>query len=122
MVCTLTGALANLILDPVFIFPLGLGVKGAAIATVAGEIITFAMSIVYLGRSRNFRITPESVRLQASTVKNVIQTGMASLIVQLSIVVIIAVNNNLLTRYGYQTYASTGKAFGASVTHNHLSF
>ena len=54
MICTLAGALANLILDPVFIFPLGLGVKGAAIATVAGEIITFAMSIIYLGKSKHF--------------------------------------------------------------------
>ena len=115
MVCTLAGALANLVLDPVFIFPLGLGVKGAAIATVIGQVITFAMSVVYLGKAKNFRIARESVGLQASTVKNIIQTGMASLIVQLSIVVIIAVNNNLLTRYGYQTYASTGKAFGAVI-------
>ena len=115
MVCTLAGALANLVLDPVFIFPLGLGVKGAAIATVIGQVITFAMSVVYLGKAKNFRIARESVHLQASTVKNIIQTGMASLIVQLSIVVIIAVNNNLLTKYGYQTYASTGKAFGAVI-------
>ncbi len=115
MICTLAGALANLILDPVFIFPLGLGVKGAAIATVAGQIITFAMSIIYLGKSKHFRINRESVRPQAAAVRNIIQTGMASLIVQLSIVVIIAVNNNLLTKYGYQTYASTGKAFGAVI-------
>ncbi len=40
---------------------------------------------------------------------------MASLIVQLSIVVIIAVNNNLLSKYGYQTLASTGKAFGSVI-------
>ena len=43
----------------------------------------------------------------------IISVGMASLIVQLSIVVIIAVNNNLLTKYGYETFASTGVAYGA---------
>ena len=73
------------------------------------------MSIIYLGKSKHFRINRESVRPQAAAVRNIIQTGMASLIVQLSIVVIIAVNNNLLTKYGYQTYASTGKAFGAVI-------
>ena len=41
--------------------------------------------------------------------------GMASLIVQLSIVVIIAVNNNLLSKYGYETFASTGVAFGSVI-------
>ena len=40
---------------------------------------------------------------------------MASLIVQLSIVIVIAVNNNLLSRYGYETFASTGVAFGSVV-------
>ena len=41
--------------------------------------------------------------------------GMASLIVQLSIVIVIAVNNNLLTKYGYGTFASTGEAFGSVI-------
>ena len=41
--------------------------------------------------------------------------GVASLIVQLSIVIVIAVNNNLLSRYGYETFASTGVAFGSVV-------
>ena len=49
------------------------------------------------------------------TVGRIISVGMASLIVQLSIVIIIAVNNNLLTKYGYQTYAGTGEAFGAVI-------
>lgn len=40
---------------------------------------------------------------------------MASLIIQLSIVIVIAVNNNLLSRYGYETFASTGVAFGSVV-------
>ena len=41
----------------------------------------------------------------------IVSVGMASLIVQLSIVVIIAVNNNLLTKYGYETMASTENAY-----------
>ena len=48
MACTLAGAMANLILDPLFIFAFNMGVKGAAIATVIGQALTFVMSMTYL--------------------------------------------------------------------------
>lgn len=115
MTCTLAGALANLILDPLFIFLFGMGVKGAAIATVIGQALTFIMSIVYLFRSKNFKIDRASVKIKKNILSRIIKIGMASLIVQLSIVVIIAVNNNLLSKYGYQTFASTGQAFGSVI-------
>lgn len=115
MACTLAGAITNLTLDPVFIFGFRMGVKGAAIATILGQIVTFVMSIWYLTRSKNFRINREAVKMDLSTGGRIVSVGMASLIVQLSIVVIIAVNNNLLTKYGYGTYASTGEAFGAVI-------
>lgn len=115
MGCTLAGAVTNLILDPLFIFAFGMGVKGAAIATVIGQLLTFAMSIAYLLRSKNFKITRNALKLDFSIVSRIISIGMASLIVQLSIVVIIAVNNNLLSKYGYETFASTGVAFGSVI-------
>ena len=115
MACTLAGAITNLIFDPVFIFGFGMGVRGAAIATIMGQILTFLMSVFYLTRAKNFKINAEGMKLNGATVKNIISVGMASLIVQLSIVIIIAVNNNLLTKYGYETYASTGVAFGAVI-------
>ena len=115
MACTLAGAITNLIFDPVFIFVFNMGVRGAAIATVMGQVLTFVMSIIYLTRAKNYRITRSSVSPEGKTVGRIVSVGMASLIVQLSIVIIIAVNNNLLTRYGYQTYASTGEPFGAVI-------
>ena len=115
MSCTLTGAIANLILDPLFIFVFGMGVKGAAIATVIGQILTFCMSIAYLFRSKQFKISKESVGLDLKVIGKIVTVGMASLIVQLSIVIIIAVNNNHLGKYGYETYASTGIAYGAVI-------
>lgn len=115
MACTLAGAFTNLIFDPVLIFGFGMGVRGAAIATVMGQILTFVMSVVYVTKAKNFCIDPASIKPDVSTISRVISVGMASLIVQLSIVVIIAVNNNLLTKYGYNTYASTGEAFGAVI-------
>lgn len=115
MACTLAGAITNLIFDPVLIFGLHMGVKGAAIATIMGQIITFVMSVFYLRRAKSFTIGKEGLTLKLRTVGKILSIGMASLIVQLSIVVIITVNNNLLNRYGYMTYASTGVAFGAVI-------
>ena len=115
MACTLAGAITNLIFDPVLIFGFNMGVKGAAIATIMGQILTFVMSIVYLSKAKNFTIGKEEIKLDGTTSASIVSVGMASLIVQLSIVIIIAVNNNLLTKYGYDTFASTGEAFGAVI-------
>ena len=115
MACTLAGAITNLIFDPVLIFGFNMGVKGAAIATIMGQILTFVMSVVYLSKAKNFTIGKEEIKLDGTTSESIVSVGMASLIVQLSIVIIIAVNNNLLTKYGYDTFASTGEAFGAVI-------
>ena len=68
-----------------------------------------------LTKAKNFAITKQAIKPEGHTVGRIVSVGMASLIVQLSIVIIIAVNNNLLTKYGYQTYAGTGEAFGAVI-------
>ena len=115
MTCTLVGAVSNIILDPVFIFVFGMGVKGAAIATVIGQLLTFAMSIFYLFRSKNFRLNFKCLKTDFLLLARISMIGMASLIVQLSIVIVIAVNNNLLAKYGYGTFASTGEAFGSVI-------
>lgn len=115
MLCTLSGAIANLILDPVFIFCFHMEVRGAAIATVIGQILTFVLSICYLGRTKNFHITGKSMKPDYGIIKRIISVGMASFIVQMSIVIIIGVNNNLLTKYGYETYSSSGNPYGAVI-------
>jgi len=115
MTCTLVGAVSNIILDPVFIFVFGMGVKGAAIATVIGQVLTFAMSIFYIFRSKNFRLNLKCLKPDFILLVRIAMIGMASLIVQLSIVIVIAVNNNLLAKYGYGTFASTGEAFGSVI-------
>lgn len=112
MACTLAGAVTNIILDPVFIFTLGMEVRGAAIATVIGQAVTFVMSLLYMLRIRTLGLSREAFRPGRQYIGQIVSVGMASLIVQLSIVVIIAVNNNLLNRFGNVTYASTGVPYG----------
>ena len=70
---------------------------------------------MYLFKSKNFKISMKSLKPSGFVVGRIVSIGMASLIVQLSIVVIIAVNNNLLVKYGYETFASTGEAFGSVI-------
>ena len=115
MVATVIGALSNIILDPIFIFVFKMGVKGAAIATIIGQILTFFISILYLRRAKSFKITKESVKVDKSIWQKIISLGLASLITQLAIVIIIAVANNLVAKYGYNTISSNGNAYGVVI-------
>ena len=47
MICQLSGAITNIVLDPIFIFNLGLGVKGAAIATILGQLVACLIAVIY---------------------------------------------------------------------------
>ncbi len=112
MAATVVGAITNIILDPLFIFGFKMSVKGAAIATVIGQILTFIISIIYLKKSKSFKINKESIKLDKEVCKRSLSLGLASLITQLAIVIIIAVANNLVGKYGYDTIASSGNAYG----------
>ncbi len=112
MFATIIGAISNIILDPIFIFVFKMSVKGAAMATIIGQILTFIVSIVYLIKPKSFKITRESLKLNGGICKKIISLGLASLITQLAIVIIIAVANNLIGKYGYMTMSSTGISYG----------
>ena len=55
MAATLAGAAVNIVLDPLFIFPLGWGMMGAAVATVAGQGVTALLSAWYILRMKQLR-------------------------------------------------------------------
>lgn len=99
----LTGAVINIIGDPVAIFALDLGIKGAAWATILGQFVSFVICAVYLCRSKTFRVGAESFKPNGRTLRPVMALGASSLLTQLSIVVITVVNNILLVNYGRQS-------------------
>lgn len=108
MFATTIGAIANIILDPIFIFTLNQGIKGAAVATVIGEAMTAILTIYYiLFKSKTFKITKESLKLDKNIVKKISNLGIASLITQLAIVIIIAVANNLVKYLNDPYYGDT---------------
>lgn len=100
MLSTIIGAVMNLILDPIAIFVLGWGVTGAAIATAAGQIVTALLSALYFRKTKTFQLCPDSFRLHKKTVRSIAELGVSSLVIQLAIVIVMAVANNMIARYG----------------------
>jgi len=100
MILNLTGAIINIILDPIFIFGFNMGIKGAAWATIIGQVVSFVMAYLYLLRSKTFKIKLESFKLDLKIFSNVIKLGISTFITQLAIVTISLVTNITLVKYG----------------------
>lgn len=96
----LVGAVINIIGDPLAIFVLDLGIKGAAYATILGQFVSFLICAGYLAKSKTFRLSADSFRPDFIALKHVMALGTSSLLTQLSIVVITVINNILLVRFG----------------------
>lgn len=96
----LVGAVINIIGDPVAIFVLNMGIKGAAYATILGQFVSFLICAAYLVKSKTFRISVGSFCWDFGLLKRIMALGTSSLLTQLSIVVITVINNILLVRYG----------------------
>lgn len=100
MASMILGALINGCLDPVFIFGFGWGIKGAAISTLIGQFISFALSISYLTRFKNIRITKKIFKLKLSIITRICSLGISSFIDQIAFTLVMAVNNNLIVYHG----------------------
>lgn len=103
MASTLVGAITNIILDPLFIFVFRLGIEGAAWATVIGQCLSLIVSIVYFTRTKTFKITWKSFKLNFKLFSNVIKLGISTFITQMSIVIISLVCNIMLAKYGAES-------------------
>lgn len=104
MFSMLAGAIINIILDPVFIFACHWGMAGAAWATVIGQVVSFAISIIYLFRTKTFRLKLKSFVPKLKIFAEAIQLGLSSFITQLTIVIISLVCNIMLAKYGSMSH------------------
>ena len=100
MIAMLTGAVINIILDPVFIFLLRWGIAGAGWATVIGQTMSFLVCAAYFFKPKTFRLSKSSFRPNGQVLKSVVALGGATFITQLSIVVLSLVSNMTLAKYG----------------------
>lgn len=103
MFSMILGAVINTVFDPIFIFVFDMGVRGAAIATVMGQVATFIMSAIYLFHFKTFRFDASAFRLKLKTCGKVLSLGISSFITQIAITIVMALSNNLLVAYGAQS-------------------
>ncbi len=104
MVSTLAGAVANIVLDPIMIYGwLGLpkmGMAGAAIATVIGQLITALLSLWYLLHMKLVRPAAADYKPDGTICGKNLALGMTSFLSQISLVAAMAAINNMLHKYG----------------------
>lgn len=100
MLSMVIGAIINVILDPVLIFIFHMGVQGAAVATVVGQVASFVVSVVYMPRFKTVQLHKNAFLLRAKTCGNIVVFGLSSFITQFAITIVMALTNNLLALYG----------------------
>ncbi|MGN1128692.1 MAG: MATE family efflux transporter [Candidatus Flemingiibacterium sp.] len=100
MATLLAGALTNCVLDPIFIFPMKLGMTGAALATVIGQVISALLALFYLFRMKTVRLSRSSLIPDFRLMKRIFQLGMTSFLSQISIVFSMAAVLNVCRIYG----------------------
>ena len=100
MLSTMVGALINIILDPIFIYKFHLGMMGAAIATIIGQIVTAILAIYYLFNMKIIKPNGDDYLLNKSLCLKVTTLGMTSFLSQISLVAAMAANNNMIRKYG----------------------
>ena len=103
------GAIANLVLDPLFIFVLGFGVRGAAIATVISQCLSASFVLFFLTRKAELKIHflhKNELSESLTYAKNIISLGTAGFIMQLTNSLVSIVCNNVLSVTGGDIYIS----------------
>ena len=100
MASTLTGAVINIILDPIFIFCFRWGMMGAAVATVIGQVATAILAVWYLLNMRIIKPAPGDYALRRSICGRMLMLGITSFLSQISLVAAMAAINNMLRKYG----------------------
>lgn len=103
MLCQMSGAIVNTILDPIFIFGFQMGMKGAAWATVIGQILSASLAVAYFFRFKSVPLTREEFRPRGDCIKSITSLGAASCFNQLAMTVVQITMNNTLTYYGAQS-------------------
>lgn len=100
MASTLTGAVLNIILDPIFIFCFKWGMMGAAVATVIGQIVTAVLAVRYLFHTKTVKLSKEAFRWNVRIAKKSLSLGLCSFFSQISLVAAMAAINNMIRKYG----------------------
>ena len=100
MLCMVSGAVVNTILDYIFVMVKGYGMAGAAWATVIGQFVSFVMAFAYLWRFNSIKITREAFKVDLKIWLTVASLGLSNSLNQVAITLVQIVLNNSLKHYG----------------------
>lgn len=100
MLCNLVGAVLNTILDALFVFGLNLGMSGAALATIIGQIVSGALAIWYMMHGKTVTIRRENLSVKWENVTRIASLGMAPCSNQVAMMVVQIIMNQSLKHYG----------------------
>ncbi len=101
MMIIVVGAILNTVLDPIFIFGLGLGIKGGAIATVISMVVTAILALWHFikdGKTINFH--RRNFQLKTYIIRNILAIGISPFLINLTAAVVTAIISSSLMRYG----------------------
>lgn len=101
MITTMLGGILNMILDPVFIFSLGMGVRGAALATVLSQLASFIWVVCFLfNKKPKLRLRLKNRKPEAAVLKEIIVLGSAPFFMSVSEGILHVCFNNQVLRFG----------------------
>lgn len=111
MIIQMSGAITNIILDPIFIFTFGLGVKGAAIATVIGQCVGAALAIYYVRKNEHIEIRIRRIRLEKRLVKEIYKVGLPTIITNAIGTFMVSALNSILISFSSTAVSVFGVYF-----------
>ncbi len=100
MIAMIVGCLSNVVLDALFVLGFGWGMTGAAVATVIGQILNFAISMWYVPRFKTVKITAKAMKPEFGMLKKMSGFGVSSFVSQIAIAIIMTVINYYLVHCG----------------------
>ncbi|MDR1801482.1 MAG: MATE family efflux transporter [Lachnospiraceae bacterium] len=107
MISIVSGAIINTILDPLFIFGFGWGIKGAAIATVIGQVFSGLMVAFYFIKMKKMNLTLHRLKPVGSYIKAILSLGLAAFVNQIAFALVQIAMNNTLRHYGADSIYGT---------------
>ena len=122
LACSLSGVVANVALDYLFLFPLNMGIAGAALATIIGQILSAAMVVAYFLRFKTARFQAANFKITGERIRRIAAIGIAPSVNQAAMMVMNLILNGSLRRYGELSAYGGSEALAAAGVVTKINF
>ncbi len=113
MITQATGAITNIILDYVFIFPCGMGIKGAALATIVGQILSGVLGLIFnLKFNKDISLSFKKFKIDFALIKEILLIGIPSVVMSAIASVLTFLFNLILSTFKNITIPGTSDLYG----------